>query len=614
MGGSNTIYPRKYLSIPSLHTITNFGTKIYNESANFTNILNQNRIYFIQDNNLKYITDCGTTNINRSGISNDVKKLDTGVTLLNNGTLYFSTLIGTTATNNILTNIKDFDIIDVSVSSYGTNTGYFKNQNLIILSNTGELSALGNNSIASGGRGYGLIGNGNTNVLLDNLRLISVNSVKKIKRSTTYTTYLLGNNNQLSAIGGNSTYVGNTNTNTPILSVHRINIGLVQDIEQYGDYMYATGMDGSLSAWSTKPAVFSMVTSTFTSAIQSTSAIYIAKDVKKIIPVDNSLHYLIGNNNQLSALSSGNIINTFINDVENVYTNGRLIYLLKTNNELSVWGKQYLNISIFGDKCTIAGSDNRVLYGNSFGSENNTDRETLTIQNRLIIDIPEKITNIEFLSKIDKSTNGTELVRDNVYVFTETGDCYSWGGEIPMLFDNKDNYGYVSSLRQNCPSGNSWLISSTFYKIKYKPSKIFIPIEYDDDVFYIKDIIPKQLYSYIIVDYVKINREAVYNPIKIDGLWKTVDKHGDFGIKTDGTLWSLSGIPYQIGTEDNYIDVTYGNPIKSSDFYAQYINENILGKYYITKPTLSNSGELLKENNLLSGDYVKNEGTAIVKY
>jgi hypothetical protein len=280
---------------------------------------------------------------------------------------------------------------------------------------------------------------------------------------------------------------------------------------------------------------------------------------------------------------------------------------------LSVWGKQYRNISIFGDKCTV-GSHNRAVYGNSFGSENNTDRETLTIQNRLIIDIPEKITNIEFLSKIDITTTKIELVSDNVYVFTESGDCYSWGGQIPMLFDNKDNYGYVSSLRQNCPSVNSWLMASTFYKIKYKPSKIFIPIEYDDDVFYIKDIIPKELYSYIIVDYVKINREAVYNPIKIDGSWKTVDKHGDFGIKTDGTLWSLSGIPYQIGTEDNYIDVTYGNPIKSSDFYAQYINENILGKYYITKPTLNNSGELLKENNLLSGDYVKNEGTAIIKY
>jgi alpha-tubulin suppressor-like RCC1 family protein len=47
--------------------------------------------------------------------------------------------------------------------------------------------------------------------------------------------------------------------------------------------------------------------------------------------------------------------------------------------------------------------------------------------------------------------------------------------------------------------------------------------------------------------------------------WKTVDKHADYAIKLDNTLWSISGVPVQIGTDTDYENVFYGTPVKISD-------------------------------------------------
>jgi alpha-tubulin suppressor-like RCC1 family protein len=79
-------------------------------------------------------------------------------------------------------------------------------------------------------------------------------------------------------------------------------------------------------------------------------------------------------------------------------------------------------------------------------------------------------------------------------------------------------------------------------------------------------------YSNTIVSYntSKLAESHYYlNPIKIgtDTDWKTVDKHGDFAIKTDNTLWSISSTPYQIGTDTDYENVFYNTPVKTTDPY-----------------------------------------------
>jgi alpha-tubulin suppressor-like RCC1 family protein len=47
--------------------------------------------------------------------------------------------------------------------------------------------------------------------------------------------------------------------------------------------------------------------------------------------------------------------------------------------------------------------------------------------------------------------------------------------------------------------------------------------------------------------------------------WKTVDKHADYAIKLDNTLWSISGVPFQIGTDTDYENVFYGTPVRTTD-------------------------------------------------
>jgi alpha-tubulin suppressor-like RCC1 family protein len=92
------------------------------------------------------------------------------------------------------------------------------------------------------------------------------------------------------------------------------------------------------------------------------------------------------------------------------------------------------------------------------------------------------------------------------------------------------------------------------------------------------------------------NKKRIYDPIQIGSDdWKVVDKHSDLAIKMDGTLWCLSAeTPYQMGTDSNYTNITYGTPIKSTDKYdtaivSNYVvsdvDYNILNAYIDPKPS-----------------------------
>jgi alpha-tubulin suppressor-like RCC1 family protein len=78
-------------------------------------------------------------------------------------------------------------------------------------------------------------------------------------------------------------------------------------------------------------------------------------------------------------------------------------------------------------------------------------------------------------------------------------------------------------------------------------------------------------YFNTIVSYnaLKTSKKSYYSSdlskIGTDTDWKIVDKHGDYAIKTDNTLWSISSTPYQIGTDTDYENVFYGTPVRTTD-------------------------------------------------
>lgn len=92
--------------------------------------------------------------------------------------------------------------------------------------------------------------------------------------------------------------------------------------------------------------------------------------------------------------------------------------------------------------------------------------------------------------------------------------------------------------------------------------------------------------------------------INDDTNWKLVDKHGDFAVKLDNTLWSISSTPFQIGTDNNYENVFYGIPVKSTDALDIRIkllsSENVDAAEYLIGKNRTTGGIILSTLRLPS--------------
>lgn len=148
--------------------------------------------------------------------------------------------------------------------------------------------------------------------------------------------------------------------------------------------------------------------------------------------------------------------------------------------------------------------------------------------------------------KLNNSNNWTSVVANNIgnnykhILLNSNGEIYTFGGDLdpPKKLGTNSNWKYIS---YNYAINNN----NELYRLRTTN-----PPSYNN------------------------------SPTKIgtDTDWKTVDKHGDYAIKTNNTLWSISGIPYQVDSNTDYENVFYGTPVKTTDPY----DIKITTKHYFT--------------------------------
>ena len=175
-------------------------------------------------------------------------------------------------------------------------------------------------------------------------------------------------------------------------------------------------------------------------------------------------------------------------------------------------------------------------------------------------------------TKLNNRNNWVSVVANNIgesykhILLNSIGEIYTFGGNLnsPQKLGSNSNWKYIS---YNYAINND----NELYKLR-------------DDVF---------PYNYTGLTKIGLNE------------WKTVDKHGDYAIKLNNTLWSISGTPYQIDSNADYENVFYGTAVRNSDPYDIKISSN---QYFTSTDTDSvNSLSVIKPErtviNLKNYDY-----------
>jgi hypothetical protein len=150
--------------------------------------------------------------------------------------------------------------------------------------------------------------------------------------------------------------------------------------------------------------------------------------------------------------------------------------------------------------------------------------------------------------KLNNFTNWTSVVANNIgenykhILLNSIGEIYTFGGNLnaPVKMGSKSDWKYIS---------------------------YDYAINNNNELYRLRDV---STYDYTGLTKIGIDE------------WKTVDKHGDYAIKTDNTLWSISGTPYQVDSNMDYENVFYGTPVRTTDPYDIKITTN---QYFLSSDT-----------------------------
>jgi hypothetical protein len=222
-------------------------------------------------------------------------------------------------------------------------------------------------------------------------------------------------------------------------------------------------------------------------------------------------------------------------------------FSVKKNGEL--WGWGYNANSELG----IASDTGYTLRLPDYGVNPNSweyGTNTHPISRNLLNNLHKSLEGKTVFSqkKINNFTNWTSVVANNIgenykhILLNSNGEIYTFGGNLnaPVKMGSKSDWKYIS---------------------------YDYAINNNNELYRLRDISTK--------NYTGLTKIGTNE-------WKIVDKHGDFAIKTNNTLWSISGTPYQVDSNTDYENVFYGTPVRTTDPYDIKITTK---QYFLSSDT-----------------------------
>lgn len=310
----------------------------------------------------------------------------------------------------------------------------------------------------------------------------------------------------------------------------------------------------------------------------------------------------------------------FIRNVNKTYTSkvSNTVYTLGTNKEVSAWGSNDFGQVGIDSTLTIIPTATRLSLSNINDivitydpTPTNTNPTTYERPTVYFIDENGGLSGCGFNGYGNLATGLTsqavsaitkidvppirKLYSDAqgfVYVIGTNNELSGWGRTLTYTFIPRNNNNISTLYRFSQLSGVNYLIVNDS-NIDFSNGRMACAVGFNQRLTawggsgsLLKSVNPVEVSNITNVSSVFINfglpnnifingayYKTIYNR-KYDNLeklggndWKIVDKHGDFAIKLDNTLWSISSTPYQIGTDNNHDNVYYGTPVKNSSIY-----------------------------------------------